>query len=86
MEGTMMIRCKAIAELLASDQLREAGFATRLRVKLHLWMCKYCSRFQKQLEQLRSAARDISSSYDERISCEGEDFEARLLRKLSKDK
>lgn len=73
-----MIRCRAVAELLSSDQLRDVGLLKRLEVKLHLAMCRYCSRFAKQLEQLRSAARRQSEHLDADPG-----LEDRLLRKIS---
>ncbi len=80
----MMMRCRTVAELLSSDQLRKASATKRLQVKLHLWMCKYCSRFQRQLEQLRLAARKMVDSTDAEKAGDGaNDLEARLLRKLS---
>ena len=73
-----MSRCRAVAELLSSDQLRDASLMKRLEVKLHLAMCRYCARFAKQLEQLRSAARRESEQLDA-----DRGLEDRLLRKLT---
>ncbi len=79
-----MMRCRAVAELLTSDRLRDEPLAVRLQVKLHLWMCKYCARLAKQIEQLRQAAFRFGRSVDqERPAAGGEDLEARLLRRLS---
>jgi predicted anti-sigma-YlaC factor YlaD len=84
MEQNVMMRCKAVAELLTSDRLGDEPFWVRLQVKLHLGMCKYCSRLARQMEQLRLAASRFSRSFDrERAGPEGEDLEARLLRRLS---
>ena len=79
-----MMRCKAVAELLTSDRLEDEPFWVRLQVKLHLAMCKYCSRLARQMEQLRLAASRFGRSFDhEKAGADGEDFEARLLRRLS---
>ncbi len=84
MEYKLMMPCKAVAELLSSDRLRDERFWVRLQVKLHLRMCKYCARLARQMEQLRLAASAFGRSLDqERAGPEGEDLEARLLRRLS---
>lgn len=80
-----MIRCRNIVELLASDRVRDAGVWTRLQVRMHLWMCRHCARFARQLAQLREVARDLSIAAGEEKADPPEDrLEARLLRKLSR--
>lgn len=78
-----MMRCKEVAGLLASDQLTAGGFMKRVSVALHLMICKHCSRFKRQIQQLGSAARRIAKATDlEKAGPEGESLEARVLRKL----
>ncbi len=79
-----MIRCKTVATLLSSDQLSTQSFWTRLRVQLHLRMCKYCARLARQLEQLRAAARKLADGVDRESA--GRDLESRILRKISEDR
>ena len=52
-----MISCKSVAKLVSSDQLASLTWWNRAEVRLHLVFCKYCSRFARQIEQLRGAAR-----------------------------
>lgn len=59
-----MMRCKEVAGLLASDQLTAGGFMKRVSVALHLMICKHCSRFKRQIQQLGSAARRIAKATD----------------------
>jgi hypothetical protein len=33
------------------------GVGDRLRIKIHLWFCKFCARFQLQLQTMRSLLR-----------------------------
>jgi hypothetical protein len=72
-----MISCKNVATLLMSDQLQSQSWWKRMEVRLHLAMCRFCSRLARQIEQLRSATR--------RTTEQGEDagFEDRLIRRLS---
>jgi hypothetical protein len=73
-----MISCKNVAKLLMSDQLQAQSWWKRIEVRLHLAMCRFCSRLARQMEQLRSAVRRVSQQ-------EGADpdFEDRLIRRLS---
>ena len=73
-----MISCKNVAKLLMSDELQAQSWWKRMEVRLHLAMCDFCSRLDRQLEQLRRAARQMSDQ-DEA----GPGLEDRLIRRLS---
>lgn len=73
-----MISCKNVATLLMSDQLQAQTWWRRMEVRLHLAMCRLCSRLARQVEQMRSAARRTS---DQDEADPG--LEDRLLRRLS---
>jgi hypothetical protein len=73
-----MISCKNVATLLMSDQLQAQSWWKRMEVRLHLAMCRFCSRLARQMEQLRSAARAMSEKEEA-----DPNFEDRLIRRLS---
>ena len=73
-----MISCKNVAKLLMSDQLQAQSWWKRMEVRLHLAMCRFCSRLARQVEQLRSAARGGTQQ-----EAADPDFEDRLIRRLS---
>lgn len=73
-----MISCKSVATLLTSDQLRSLSWWKRVEVRMHLAMCDVCSRLARQLEQLRSGARQMR---DQNEADAG--LEERLIRHLS---
>lgn len=73
-----MISCKNVATLLMSDQLQAQSWWKRMEVRLHLAMCRFCSRLARQLEQLRSAAQGMSEKEEA-----DPNFEDRLIRRLS---
>lgn len=80
-----MIRCRQVAELLTSDRLQDASLRVRLEVKFHLWMCRYCARLAKQIEQLRAAALKLARTFDPtETEAPNEGFEERLVQRLSK--
>jgi hypothetical protein len=73
-----MISCKNVAKLLMADQLQAQSWWRRMEVRLHLAMCRFCSRLARQIDQLRLASRRMGEQ-------DGADpnFEDRLLRRLS---
>ena len=73
-----MISCKNVAKLLMSDQLQAQSWWRRMEVRLHLAMCRFCSRLARQIEQLRSATRRMSEQEEADSS-----LEDRLIRRLS---
>jgi hypothetical protein len=74
-----MISCKNVAKLLMSDELQAQTWWKRAEVRLHLAMCKFCSRLARQLEHLRSGVQQVS---DQDEADPG--LEARLIRRLSR--
>ena len=74
-----MISCKSVAKLLSSDELAGLKWWKRAEVRFHLLMCKYCSRFARQMAQLRIAARRVPD-----LAEADPDFEKRIIRQLSK--
>ncbi len=70
-----MISCKNGSKLLMEDRLASQSRWTRMQVRLHLAMCDLCSRLARQLEQIRSAARQVGDA--------DPGLEERLIRKLS---
>jgi len=73
-----MISCKNVAKLLMSDQLQAQSWWKRLEVRVHLAMCRFCSRLARQIEQLRSATRRPSEQEETDSR-----FKDRLIRRLS---
>ncbi len=72
-----MISCRNVARLLTSDELAAQSRWKRMEVRLHLAMCKFCSRLARQLELMRIAARRLPDS-----TKEDKDLEERLARRL----
>jgi len=52
-----MLSCKEISRLVSESLDRKLPLRQRIRVRLHLLMCRLCSRFRKQTHFLRDAAR-----------------------------
>jgi NMD protein affecting ribosome stability and mRNA decay len=77
--GKIVIRCKEVALLLSSDQLHAQSCWKRMEVRLHFAICDFCRRFARQLEQIRSAARQTREANEADAG-----LEDRLIHRLSK--
>jgi hypothetical protein len=78
-----MLSCKQVARLLSTEELHRADFSTRWGVRMHLWMCRHCSRLAAQIRMLGSTARAVYGVQPGRTDREGESLEDRITRKLS---
>lgn len=72
-----MLSCRAVSELLSKEEFRDAPLWTRFAVKAHLAMCRRCSRFARQLAQIRSAVRESFSQQEA-----DPELESRIAQKI----
>lgn len=74
-----MYRCSEVVRLISSDEYLIAGVLKKLQIRLHLAMCKHCSKYARQLRAIAAAIRkggdDISLS-------ELESAKRRILQQL----
>ena len=54
-----MLTCKEASHLLSEHQERPLGIRERMRLRIHLWICVNCSRFERQLAMLRQGLREL---------------------------
>lgn len=59
-----MDTCKDISRLISDGMDRELRWWQRMRVRMHVTMCKGCTNFDEQMKILRAASR----SFVDRIS------------------
>ena len=52
-----MYSCKDVSQLLSESMDRSLPFYQRVLMRLHLVMCKYCTRCKQHFEALRAASR-----------------------------
>lgn len=52
-----MLTCKEASHLLSEHQERPLGLRERWQLRLHLWICANCRRFERQLALLRQGLR-----------------------------
>ena len=59
-----MLRCREISKLVSESMEHKLSLRVRMQVWMHLWMCRFCSGFARQLRLFRLAARQ----YPERLA------------------
>lgn len=59
-----MLSCHEVSRLVSESLDRKLPFRQRLGVRLHLMMCRLCSRFLKQMKFLREAAHRLGEAED----------------------
>jgi hypothetical protein len=60
-----MLSCKEVSHLVSESLDCKLPFWQRIQVRLHLLMCRFCSRFRKQTLFLRDAARHYPMAVEE---------------------
>lgn len=59
-----MLTCKEVSQLVSELLDRQLPLWQRVQVRMHLFMCRFCSRFRKQTLFLRAAARHYLSAVE----------------------
>ena len=59
-----MLSCKEVTTLHATDGVLTARWLTRVGYRVHLMMCRHCSRYVRELARIRAAARSLYAEAD----------------------
>jgi len=51
------LTCQDITRLVSESMDRTLPLTQRIKIRIHLGMCKYCARFEKQVHFLRNVCR-----------------------------
>jgi hypothetical protein len=54
-----MLSCKDVTQLLSEAMDRSLPLGKRIGVRLHLLICKFCARYERQLFQIRETVRRL---------------------------
>lgn len=81
----MIKRCDEVARLVANGSYDDGGLWLRMRVRMHMLMCKHCRLYQTQIRNMGAAARACSARIGGRI--EGIDrLERRIIESIRSKK
>lgn len=79
-----MISCKQATELVSHSLDRPLAPGQRLRLQLHLLICRQCRRYRKQLNFLKRAASRLDSHIEEGAPSLAPEAKQRIKKKLEK--
>jgi anti-sigma factor RsiW len=65
-----MLSCREVTERASALIDRELSWSERLQMRIHLAMCRHCSRFVSQLRLLRAALRQRARASDAELHSE----------------
>jgi len=65
-----MLSCKDVTKLLSESMDRSLPLGKRIGVRLHLLLCKFCARYERQLLLIRGTARHLAAA----VESPGESF------------
>ncbi len=60
-----MFNCKEVTRMVSESLDRELPFYQRIGIRMHLLMCKLCSRYRRQLLLLRETIRLQAASSED---------------------
>jgi hypothetical protein len=79
-----MLTCKEASRLLSQSLDQSLPTMKRLELRLHVWLCRSCSNFEKQLKFLRRAAHQLegeeSQADQARLSAEARERIRKAVR------
>ncbi len=52
-----MLRCREITTLVANGELDEAGPWLKMKIRMHLALCRHCGRYARQIQVIGAGAR-----------------------------
>jgi len=56
-----MLTCREASRLISESQDRKLRLHERLGLRMHLWMCINCRRFERQISMIRRLLRSPSN-------------------------
>jgi len=86
-----MLSCKDVTKLLSESMDRSLPLGKRIGVRLHLLICKFCARYERQLLLIRETARRLAAtmgapgeSFGETLSVEARERTRESMKKSEK--
>lgn len=57
-----MLNCHDATFLMSQRRERELTFSERMKLRLHIGMCRGCANFERQLPQIGAAAKAFATN------------------------
>jgi hypothetical protein len=59
------LSCRDVSRLVSESMDHRLPISQTVEMKMHLFMCKFCSRFKKQVHSIQQVIRDNPNLIDE---------------------
>jgi hypothetical protein len=59
-----MLTCKDVTRLVSESMDRSLPLGKRIGVRLHLLVCKFCARYERQLLLIRDTVRHLAATVE----------------------
>lgn len=76
-----MYSCSEIVKWIASDEPQNEDFIRRLHIRMHVLLCRHCSRYARQL---RALGKFVYGRAHDRPIAEIEGIKERIMSELSR--
>lgn len=63
----MMLTCRDVTRLISESMDRTLPLGKRIGIRLHLLLCRFCTRYERQLLLIRDTVRRIASDENEPV-------------------
>jgi hypothetical protein len=77
-----MLSCKDVTQLISESMDHSLPIGKRIGVRLHLLMCKFCSRYERQLLLIRETVRRIVATEEKPGETLSEEAKERIRKSL----
>ena len=78
-----MLACSEVTRLYASDEIQRVSVTKRLKVRLHLLMCRFCRRYVRELAAIGNAARRLLGQDPRGTEAHDTAFEQRVVGQVA---
>jgi hypothetical protein len=67
-----MLSCKDVTQLISASMDTSLPIGKRIGMRLHLLICKFCSRYERQLLLIRETIRRFAATVEKPVGLSGE--------------
>jgi len=79
-----MLSCKDVTQLISESMDRSLPLRKRIGVQVHLLICKFCARYERQLLQIREMVRQLVATEERPGAPYGEALSKKTRERIEK--
>ena len=61
-KGVMMLSCRDVTQLISRSMDTSLPLGSRIGVRIHLLICRFCARYERQLLLIRETVRRLAAA------------------------